>query len=250
MTDELGPDSLLWRYLGDRRYLFVLPRAVCLQVLHPSIAAGIADHALMRERIWLHKKRTVPQLINIAYTERDMRSVIRFAHEEVKGYDGLGRKYHSLNPELFHFQHATFVESLVVMVNTFIRRLDDEELEQLYRECCTWYGRYGISTRPMPRSWAEFVDYFDSECRGQLSAGEHFEQFRDHIFDPGDWWPRIVPRRAIRAMQHPYSCELTETTVSAADRRSLWAFARSMRVATAVPGLRHGAAVRTALRTT
>ncbi|BBX27541.1 oxygenase MpaB family protein [Mycolicibacterium alvei] len=229
MGTDLGPDTLLWRFLDDRRYLFVLPRAVCLQLLHPAIATGISDHALLRERIWLHKKRTVSQAIKIAYTDVDMRPHIRFAHEHVKGRDPTGGKYHALTPDVFHFTHATYVESLVVMVNTFIRKLDDDEHEQLYQECCAWYGRYGISTRPMPASWPEFCTYFEDACRTQLSAGEHFEPFRRQMFAPTDWWVRAVPHRAIRAMQHPRAVELTGIEVSARDRRSLRRFALTSR---------------------
>ncbi|WP_139335039.1 oxygenase MpaB family protein [Mycobacterium sp. GA-1841] len=224
MEVDLGPDTLLWRHLDDRRYIFVLPRAVCLQLLHPTIATGISEHALMRERIWLHKKRTVNQAIRIAYTDTDMRPHIRFAHEHVKGHDPAGNKYHALNPDVFHFQHATYVESLVMMVNTFIRKLDDDEHEQLYQECCSWYRRYGISTRPMPASWPEFCEYFEDECHTQLSAGEHFEPFRRQMFAPTDWWVRAVPAPVIRAMQHPRAVELTGISVSAGDRRSLRRF--------------------------
>ncbi|MBU9766667.1 DUF2236 domain-containing protein [Mycobacterium sp. TNTM28] len=230
MAAELGPDTLLWRYLRDRRYLFVLPRAVCLQLLHPTIAAGITEHALLRERIWLHKKRTVTQAVNIAYTDTDMRPHIRFAHEHVKGRDRAGNNYHALNPDVFHFQHATYVESLVMMVNTFIRKLSDDEHEQLYQECCAWYRRYGISTRPMPSSWAEFGTYFEDQCRTQLSAGPHFEPFREQMFAPTDWWPRVVPHRAIRAMQHERAAELTGVTASARDRRSLRYFTLAARL--------------------
>lgn len=229
MGTDLGPDTLLWRFLDDRRYLFVLPRAVCLQLLHPAIASGISDHALLRERIWLHKKRTVSQAIKIAYSDVDMRPHIRFAHEHVKGRDPAGGKYHALTPDVFHFTHATYVESLVVMVNTFIRKLDDAEHEQLYQECCAWYERYGISTRPMPASWPEFCTYFEDACRTQLSAGEHFEPFRSQMFEPTDWWVRAVPHRAIRAMQHPRAVELTGIEVSARDRRSLRRFALTSR---------------------
>lgn len=70
--------TMLRRYVGDRRFLFMLPRAVCLQLLHPAIATGIRDHALLRERIWQHKKRTVTAAVDIAFTEMDMRSFIRF----------------------------------------------------------------------------------------------------------------------------------------------------------------------------
>ncbi|MED5815179.1 oxygenase MpaB family protein [Mycolicibacterium sp. 050232] len=230
MAAGLGPDTLLSRYLQDRRFLFVLPRAVCLQSLHPTIATGITQHALLHRRVWLHHKRTVTQAIRIAFTDVDMRPYIRFAHEEVKGRDPAGHKYHALNPDIFHFQHATYVESLVMMVNTFIRKLDDREHEQLYQECCSWYRRYGISTRPMPGSWTEFGEYFEDACRTQLSAGEHFEPFRRQMFAPTDWWPRAVPHRAIRAMQHPRAAELTGTEVSARDRRSLRRFTVAARV--------------------
>src|SRR5690625_2201734 len=155
---DLGPDSMLWRLLADRRYLFVLPRAVCLLMLHPGIAAGITEHALMRDRIWLHKKRTVTQAVNYAYTAVDMRPQMRFSHEHVKGVDGFGQKYHALNPEIFHFQHAAYVESVFVMANTFIRPLDADAHEQLYRECCAWCDRHGIAARSMPPRWTALHD--------------------------------------------------------------------------------------------
>lgn len=209
----------------------MLPRAVCLQLLHPAIAAGITEHALLRQRIWLHKKRTVTQAVMIGYSKIDMAPYIRFAHEHVKGVDLAGHKYHALSPDIFHFQHATYVESLVMMVNTFIRPLDPAEHEQLYQECCAWYRRYGISTRPMPATWNEFGEYFEEQCRTQLSAGPHFEPFRAQMFAPTDWWVRAVPQPAIRAMHHERALELTGVEVSAGDRRSLRRFVQVARVA-------------------
>lgn len=245
--DDLGPEGMLWHFLADRRYLFVLPRAVCLLLLHPAIAAGISEHALMRKRIWLHKKRTFTQAVNYAYSEADMRPQMRFAHEHVKGVDTLGHKYHALNPDLFHFQHSAYVESLVFMVNTFIRRLDAQEHEQLYRECCAWYRRYGVSTRPLPATWPEFVEYFEDYCQSNLMSGAHFEPFREQILTPTDWWMRAVPAPAIRALQHPRALELTGTTVSAADRWSLRQFVRVAQLSALTPRHHWNAKARVAL---
>lgn len=247
-ADRLGPDSLLWRYLGDRRYLFMLPRSVCLLMLHPSIAAGITQHALMRDHIWLHKKRTVTQAVNIAYTHHDMAPLIRFSHDHVKGDTDLGTKYHALSPDIFHFQHAAYVETLITMVNTFIRPLDTAEHEDLYQDCCSWYRRYGISTRPMPGTWGDFLEYFDERCRRDLSAGPHFERYRSEIFAPSDWTMRHVPRRAIRAMQHPRAQELLGIDVTAADRRSLRRFTRTARLSATLPHHHWNAKARTVLR--
>lgn len=247
-VDTLDRDSMLWHVLADRRYLFVLPRAVCLLMLHPGIAAGITEHALMRDRIWLHKRRTVTQAVNYVYTDADMRPQMRFSHEHVKGLNIFGEKYHALNPDIFHFQHAAYVESLIVMVNTFIGPLDADEHEQLYQECCAWYRRYGVSVRPMPPSWPAFVDYFEDYCRSQLVAGPHFEPFREQIFAPTDWWMRAVPHGAIRALQHPQARELTGITVTAADRRSLRRFVWAARLSVCAPRHHWNARARTALR--
>ncbi|MGV0625104.1 oxygenase MpaB family protein [Mycolicibacter minnesotensis] len=245
---ELGPDSLLWHFLADRRFLFVLPRAVSLLLLHPGIAAGITEHALTRKRIWLHKKRTVTRAVDYAYTDRDLRPQMRFVHEHVKGIDSVGRKYHALSPDLFHFQHSTYVESLVFMVTTFIRPLDADEHEQLYQECCAWYRRYGVSTRPMPPNWPAFVEYFEDHCRTHLAAGPHFEPFREQVLAPTDWWMRAVPQPAIRALQHPCARELAGVTVSAADRWSLRQFVRASRLSPLAPGHHWNAHARSALR--
>ncbi|WP_046318683.1 oxygenase MpaB family protein [Mycobacterium sp. UM_Kg1] len=245
--DTLGPDSMLWHFVADRRYLFVLPRAVCLLLLHPGIAAGISEHALTPKRIWLHKKRTFTQAVNYAYSDLDLRPQMRFAHEHVKGVDDLGRKYHALNPDLFHFQHAAYVESLVFMVITFIGPLDAAEHEQLYQQCCDWYRRYGISTRPLPATWLAFVDYFEDYCSAHLVAGAHFEPFREQIFAPTDWWMRAVPQPAIRALQHPRARELTGVHVTAADRWSLRQFVRLSRLSPMTPRHHWNARARTAL---
>ncbi|CAJ1585503.1 oxygenase MpaB family protein [[Mycobacterium] wendilense] len=237
-------DNRFRGYIGDRRLRFMLPRAVCLQLLHPAIAAGIWEHALLRERIWQHKKRTVTASIDIAFTDNDMRSVIRFGHEHVKGRTADGAKYHALDPEIFHFQHATYVESIVAMVNSFIRPLNDDEHEQLYQQCCDWYRRYGISARALPPDWPSFQEYFQNYCDAELCAGEHFERFRDEIFAPSDWWPARVPRSAIRAMQHAKAIELTGVQPSAADRRALRTFAAACRVGAVIPALWAPAKVR------
>lgn len=143
----LAPDSLVWRFLGDRRYELVLPRAVSLQMLHPAVGAATVEHSQTPRRLWLHKSTTVPQLVNMAYSPRDLSTVIRAGHRHVKGVDDAGERYHALNPELFFFVHATYVDSLATMVNRLIRPLSADEHEQLYQECRVWYSRYGISPR-------------------------------------------------------------------------------------------------------
>ncbi|MFV8047980.1 oxygenase MpaB family protein [Mycobacterium sp. 48b] len=202
----MAQGSLLRKYLGDRRFLLMLPRAVTLQVLHPGIAAALDAHA--PNQLWHHKKRAVTHMIGLAYSEADPRPVIRFAHEHITGTDETGRRYHALRPDLFFFQHATYVESLVTAINTFAKPLEPAAYEQLYRECCEWYERYGISSRMMPTTWDGFTAYFAEVCANELTVTAEGARLLPLALRPNAWIPSLVPDAGIRGIQHARAREL------------------------------------------
>ncbi|MEU6564544.1 oxygenase MpaB family protein [Nocardia nova] len=229
---RLGPGSMLWRHLGDRRFLATLPRAVGLQMLHPSIAAAQVEH--VRVRLWDHKRRTVQRLIALAYIGRDPSWRIRVGHEHVKGIDEDGHRYHALNPDLFFFQHATYVETLFTMINTFIAPMTAAEHEQLYAETCLWYRRYGISDRMVPATWTEFTEYFDEACRTQLRPGTAFETVRGQVLRPDAWSQRFVPTRVVRALHHDHALELMGVRRRTGDHAALATYRAAVRASLVV----------------
>lgn len=219
--------SLLHRYLGDRRFVLALPRAISLQVLHPAIAAALVEHA--PERLWEHKKRTVSSMVHIAYSQRDLRLVIRFGHENVKGVDDLGERFHALNPELFFFQHATYVDTLVTAIETFIRPLSPDDREELYADCRDWYRRYGISARAQPDSWPAFVDYFAEACATQLRPSVHSDLLKSQVLRPDSWLPSTLPDFAVRSLLHHRAAELFDVHPSPVDTAAFRVYATAVR---------------------
>jgi uncharacterized protein (DUF2236 family) len=228
---ELGTGSLLWRHLGDRRFLMVACRAMSLQMLHPAIVASRRDHARAPRRIWEHQKLTLPQIVQIAYSDRDHRSRILFAHDRIKGNDENGKRYHALDPDLFFYEHATYVDSLVTMIATFHGPPTPQELEQLYSETCSWYRLFGISDRAMPDTWSGFQAYFDAVCAEQLMVTVESTRARPQLLRPDLSWGRTVPAGAVRALQHPRAAELLRISVSSLDRLSLRGFVASVNIA-------------------
>ncbi|WP_236737559.1 oxygenase MpaB family protein [Mycobacteroides franklinii] len=218
---------LLDKYLGDRRFLLTLPRAVTLQVLHPAIAAALAQH--VHNRLWDHKRRAVSQMIYMAYGKSDPSPVIRFGHEHVKGVTSTGRRYHALKPDIFFFQHATYVDTLVTAINTFSEPLTQYGHERLYDECCLWYARYGVSTRPMPATWADFTAYFTEACASQLALTEHCSQLLSQALRPSTWVPSRLPGLGVRGVQHPRACELLDIRQNSWERTAFAIYARAIR---------------------
>ncbi|MGI5216361.1 oxygenase MpaB family protein [Nocardia sp. CA-290969] len=220
--------SLLRRYLPDRRFLLTLPRAVTLQILHPAIAASYGEH--VHTGVWAHKQRTVDRMIKLACSGRpDPARVIRLGHEHVKGRDHAGNRYHALTPELFHFQHATYVETLVTAIDTYARPLTPESREHLYQECCDWYRSYGISTRPLPGSWPEFTEYFTDFLTTELHRTEAATELAEQSLNPPWWALGFVPGFAARAVQHERAVELLGLAEQRGDRLKFAAFSASVR---------------------
>ncbi|WP_063020874.1 oxygenase MpaB family protein [Nocardia niwae] len=222
-STPLERDSLLGRYLGDRRFALTLPRAVGLQILHPSVAAAIVAHA--PSSLWAHKKRTVSRMIYLAYTLCDPHPAILYGHGVVHGVDSRGRRYSGLTPELFFFQHATYVDTLFAAIETFIRPLDLDEKKTLYAECCEWYRRYGISARHMPGTWADFQDYLAAVCATELVVTPDGDRLAPELLRPDAWVPRALPDFAVRTLLHERTRELLDIRLRPTDRAATAAYA-------------------------
>jgi uncharacterized protein (DUF2236 family) len=168
----LGPDSLTWRYFGDNRMALLGPRAAVLQNMLPALGQGVEDHSVWFAETLARLQRSIPPIYNTVYGADPETSghEVRDFHKPIKGKLPDGSPYSALNPDTYYWAHACFVEHLITATDTFIRRLSDEQKEQIFRESITWFERYGVSSRGTPRTYAEFVDYFESALDQRLVA--------------------------------------------------------------------------------
>ncbi|TDC68791.1 DUF2236 domain-containing protein [Actinomadura sp. GC306] len=226
----LGPESLLWRYAGDRRYGLAIPRAAALQMLHPAIAAAAEQHSRFPGPLWAQQARIVRQTIGVVYQDAEAGARVRRLHEEIRGHDGQGRRYHSLSPDVFFWEHATFVDALMTAVDLFDRPLSGEERERLYQETCIWYRRYGLSDRVVPPDYGSFVDYFDAVCKQVLELNSVFDAYSEQILRPDAWLPRLLPAGLVPVLLPQPVRQLAGLAVSSADERKFGRFARTVRL--------------------
>lgn len=167
----LGTGSLLWRYAGDHRLGLTGLSAGLLQLMHPGIGAGVAQHSSFFEDPWDRIVRSVPQILGVVYGP-DGEAIghrVRDYHRTIRGRDHLGRRYSALDPTTFWWAHATFQHSVEQVVDRFdARRLVPREREDLYRDGVEWYRRYGVTMRPVPKSYAEFRSEWKRVCSEEL----------------------------------------------------------------------------------
>ena len=167
----LGPDSLTWKLFGDWRGLLQGPWAGSMQNMHPQLGAAVKDHSIFfTERI--------PRLFRSLYPiggvvfDGDRAGAtaaeVRDYHIPIKGIDEQGRRYSALNPEVFYWAHATFFMGTILTAEHFGDGLSEADKRLLFDEHVSWYRMYGMSMRPVPKTWEDFQAYWDRMCREVL----------------------------------------------------------------------------------
>ena len=160
----LGPDSLIWKFYGDyRTQLFGFQRVAGTENCIEQLGQGVLDHSVIFSDTLGRAKRTAPPLMNTVYSDdpHQWGRTVRDFHKPIKGTVSDGSRYHALNPELFYWAHATFVDQVLYNTDMFIRRLSHAEKEQIFDESKVWYSLYGVSDRGQPQTYDDFVDYWD-----------------------------------------------------------------------------------------
>src|SRR5207237_1133110 len=127
------PGSVTWRLGRESCLLLGGGRALLLQVAHPGVAAGVAEHSDFRSRPLDRLLRTLGLTLSLSFGNRPQ--VLRAArtinrtHDRVRG-DG----YHATDPRLLLWVHATLIDGVFVTYEAFVRPLEREEREAYYAE--------------------------------------------------------------------------------------------------------------------
>ena len=170
-ADPLGPDSLTWKYFGDLRTGMMGVWIGALQNMYPELGAGVEEHSVLLREPLQRVARSVYPIMGVVYDgDRAARTgrQIKGFHTTIKGVDSAGRRYHALNPETFYWAHATFFMLVIKVAEYFCGGLTDAEKRQLFDEHVQWYAQYGMSMRPVPKTWEEFCEYWDRVCSEEL----------------------------------------------------------------------------------
>ena len=171
----LGPDSLTWKYFGDLRTGMLGVWIGAIQDMYPEVGAGVEDHSILLREPLQRVARSVYPIMGVVYDgdrAAQTGARIRGYHESIKGTDTAGRRYHALNPETFYWAHATFFMLIIKTAEYFCGGLTEAEKRQLFDEHVQWYRMYGMSMRPVPRTWEDFCEYWEKTCADELEINK------------------------------------------------------------------------------
>jgi uncharacterized protein (DUF2236 family) len=174
-TSPLGPDSLTWKYFGDLRTGMMGVWIGAIQNMYPELGAGVEEHSILLREPLQRVARSVYPIMGVVYDggrASQTGEQIKQFHHTIKGVDASGRRYHALNPETFYWAHATFFMLVIKVAEYFCGGLTEAEKRQLFTEHVQWYRMYGMSMRPVPESWDDFLEYWQRVCRDELEINQ------------------------------------------------------------------------------
>jgi uncharacterized protein (DUF2236 family) len=154
--------TALWRIAREHVLLLGGPAAAILQIAHPSVALGVANHSDFRSDTLRRLSRTIEAVYTITFSSPEeieaMSARVRAAHKPVQGESPQRYSAFSLDAQMWVL--ATLIQLSVETYERFIGPLDAGDREEYLhgmREFGTWFGlpaTYG------PRGWANFSAYY------------------------------------------------------------------------------------------
>jgi uncharacterized protein (DUF2236 family) len=181
-----GPSSEAWAL--NREAMLLLgagPRALLMQLGHPAVAAGVADHSDFRRDPWARLQGTLRSYLRIVYgTTTAARAEIRRLNELHRSITG--PTYRARDPELSLWVHATLVDSTIVVADAWLEPLTRDRRERYYAETVPIGRAFGIVPARLPPDLASFERYLADAMApgGPVVVGSTARELADAVLHP------------------------------------------------------------------
>jgi len=154
-----GPGSEAWRL--NREAMLLLgagPRALLLQIAHPTVAAGVADHSDFRTDPWRRLAGTLRSYLTIVYGSTSAaRAEIRRLNALHRGIVGPG--YSARDPALSLWVHATLIDSTMAVFDAWLGPLSAARRAAFYAETRPLGRAFGVPDSLLPIDLEAFDRY-------------------------------------------------------------------------------------------
>jgi uncharacterized protein (DUF2236 family) len=176
-----GPESVTWRVNREGVLLLGGGAALILQVAHPLVGAGVAEHSNYREDPWGRLYRTLDLTTAIVFgstaeaneaSER-IQNVHKRVHGRTKEEGGkypAGTEYSANDPKLGMWVHATLVDTSMQVYSAYVGILSQAERTRYYVEQKRLGEAFGVPIEEQPETLADFYEYFERMVEEELAV--------------------------------------------------------------------------------
>jgi uncharacterized protein (DUF2236 family) len=193
-----SPDCELWRIDREMALLMVGGRALLMQLAHPMVAAGVAQHSDFKVDPLGRLQRTMGAIWSIVFNERSRAEAalqgVNRVHERVRGVvpenePSFGAKeYFALDQDLLLWVHATLIDSALVGYQTFVAPLTAAAKCRYYDDSKQLAALFNIRREMVPPSLTDFEAYMQRMIAGgAIAVGPMARLLARDILRPRPW---------------------------------------------------------------
>ena len=184
---------------AERLALLGWSRAILLQMAHPLIAAGVAEHSSFRATPIAAVSRlreTVRAMLALTFGDpiahghaiariKAIHTRVHGVLREPTGVFPSGTPYSAEDPALLLWVHATLVESVVLVYDRLVAPLPEAERDRYLVEAADVAITLGARGEDVPRTWPKLVAYLDAQyASGRIAVGSEARMVVDAVMFP------------------------------------------------------------------
>jgi uncharacterized protein (DUF2236 family) len=190
--------GMAWRVNREAAVLAGGTCALLLQLAHPAVAAGVAEHSDFRAQPFGRLRRTLTASYALAFgADPGVDWAVRHLNAVHAGVRGVvpetGNPYHALDPELLLWVHATLVDTAIRVYQRFVEPLTDAQADAVHRDMRPAAEALGIPSDLVPASLGELRAWMDERIEsGEVRVGPTARALLPSVLYPLPAIPRWI----------------------------------------------------------
>lgn len=189
-----GPGSVSWRVNGDIASVSIAgTAAIVLEILHPSVIAGVQDGSSYREDPFRRARTTLGYVLGTTFGNTEAATglieKVKRIHTRIEGTRPDGVPYTALDPELIAWVHTSIPWMIMRAYERYNQPLSGAERDRYLAEQAV-IGRMG-GAEWVPETMVELEEYVE-EMRPKLAVNAQTLEFFDFLMT-APFGPRLPP---------------------------------------------------------
>jgi uncharacterized protein (DUF2236 family) len=236
-----GPRSLMWRVDREAAIFLGAGRALLLQLAHPWVAAGIADHSVSLADPIGRFHRTFGIVFTMVFGTVDQAlAAARRLHRRHAGINGVlkedagrfaaGSRYAANDLAALAWVHATLIETALLAQDLVRPPLNPAERERYYAETRNFARLFGIPPEALPACWADFAAFVEATVASDtLTVSKTAQEIARQIFSGAGsslrmpaWYRAVTAMLLPPRLREPFGFAYGESERRLAERAVAW----------------------------
>jgi len=210
---DVGPDSVAWKIHGEVVLLLGWGRALLLQLAHPLVACGVAEHSSFLtepkgryRRLW----RTLDSMLALTFgPPESAQGILRHINgihdrvhgllQEDAGSFPAGTSYSAHDPALLRWVHATLLDTFLLTYEFYVAPLSLEQKDRYCAEASWIEAPLGIPEGYLPKTLDELQRYMKTHlASGEIAVTQTARSLAAEIVSPARAGPAKPLFRFVR----------------------------------------------------